>query len=699
MSVWTLLLVSVPLCVFTRALEKIELRADHALTCGQGIIHCKVKSGGPTCIQEDEHVSVSSLDAYVVQCQKQETWSLCLKVLVNVTVTDADQPVTGEGSGDEEAEEPNEEKHGGAHQEDLQNMTVAATVRVCYTYSSQHHSSTLRFTVRSSVFDDSATQQVWMSLVVEIPKAELGNSVLVHSSYLNPQKYVVLPSEEEVCSKGLNAVFCKVAPKLHKKTNHVTGAMILYVANADKERYEEFNVCQKLDRKGRCLKVEWNNASHEFEISRSSVTPCLCFEIWGKHFRTEYCPFLNETAVSGSSVSISLAETETHHKWTALVWNISAPCRLEAQLWLCRKSSGLDSSCHALNGRSQVHTRLNDSWIETDHRHWQLKGEFLQVERHPSLCVQVKVAGIDGFLGPVCPFEVERVRWSVPLVLCALLVFLSVLGAYAVQGTLKSWVSKWLKVDDVNHAAGGVKVLLVCPPDADCTITEPVCRLCSSLSAVGFSISLDLWKHSEISALGPVPWLHSCLEQVQRCGGKAVLVLTQAACERAEEWACRVAKPKLEEERKKWVKGDVQSPTCSEVFDASLSCILADYLLGRAGERFMLAQFDGQSPVTVLPEFFRELPLFSLPSQSLDFIMELTQGARKGQRVSERWVRAGALRAVSRALRAGGTGHICARLPKDPVEPGMEKTWENVPLQADQSSPALHTETSSEGYV
>ncbi|RXN21874.1 interleukin-17 receptor C-like protein [Labeo rohita] len=531
-----LLLVSVPLCIFTRAHERIELSADHALTFGQGIVHCEVKSGGPTCIQNDKHVYVSGLDAHIVQCQKQQTWRLCLKVLVNVTVTDADQPVTGDGSGDEEAEEPHEEMREGAHQEDLDNMTTGATVRVCFAYSSQHHSSTLRFTVLSSAFDDSATLQVWMSLVVEIPKAELGGSVLVHFSQQHPTKHLNIPKKEEVCSKGFDAVFCK-----------------------------------------------------------------------------------------GSSVSVSLSEAETHHKQAALVWNISAPCRLEAQLWLCRKSSGLDSSCHALNGRSRVHTRLNDSWMEADHRHW--------------------------------------VR--------------------------KCWVSRWLKVDDVNSASGGVEVLLVCPPDADHTVTEPVCRLCSSLSSVGFSVSLDLWKHSEISALGPVPWLHSCLDRVQRCRGKAVLVLTQAACERAEEWSCRVAEQKPEKGRKTWVKGDVQSSTCSEVFDASLSCILADYLLGRAGERFMLARFDGQSPVTVLPEFFRELPLFSLPSQSLDFITELTQGTRKGQKVSERWVRAGALRAasqaVSRALRgpAGPTGHTCARLPQDSVEPRTEKAWETVLLQAD----------------
>uniref|UniRef100_A0A672SBM7 Interleukin-17 receptor C-like n=1 Tax=Sinocyclocheilus grahami TaxID=75366 RepID=A0A672SBM7_SINGR len=609
MSVWPLLLVSVPLCIFTRALERIELRPDHALTCGQGIIHCEVKSGGPTCIQDDEHVYVSSLDAYIVQCQKQQTWSLCLKVLVNVTVTDADQPVTGDGSGDEKAEE----MHGGAHQEDLDNMTPAFAVCVCFSYSSQSHSSMLWFTVRSSAFDDSTTLQVWMSFVVNIPKAELGNFVLVHSSYSNSTKRVVLPSEEEACSKGLDAIFCK-APKLHKKTDNVTGAMILYVANADQERFQEFNACQKLDRKGPCVKVEWKNASHEFKISLSSVAPCLCFEIWGQFLRREYCPFLNETAVSGSSVSMSLAENKTRHRQPVLVWSLSAPCRLEAQLWLCRKGSGLDSSCHAVSSRSQVHTRLNDSWKETDNRHWQLEGEFLLVDRNPSLCMQVKVSGMDGYLGPVCPFEV-------------LITLLSITGC----------VFRWLKVDDVKSAAGGMEVLLVCPPDADCAIAELVCRQCSSLCAVGFSVSLDLWSRSEISALGPVPWLHSCMDRVQQRGGKAVLVLTQGACERAEEWGCHVAQRKPEEERQTWVNRGVQSLTCSEVFDASLSCILADYLLGQAGERFILVRFDEQSPVTTLPEFFRELPLFSLPSQSLDFIMELRRGAGKGQSVSERW--------------------------------------------------------------
>ncbi|XDV48326.1 hypothetical protein PO909_017757 [Leuciscus waleckii] len=681
MGVWALLLVSLLQWIFTQALERVELQEDHLLTCGQGIIHCKVKLGGPTCIGDDERVHVTRLDAFIVECRKQKNWSLCLKILVNVSVRDAEGAVTGDGSAEEEEEED-----------------LGVIIRLCYTFPSQRFSGTIRFTVPNSALQDSTTLQVWMSLVVEIPKAELGSEVVVHSPNTNSTKDVRIPSKEEAVTSSHWLLWFPVAPRLHRRTDPVTGAITLYVADADKWRSQEFSACQRWDRNGSCLKVEWNNTSDEFEISQGSVAPCLCFEIWGNFPRTKYCPFLNETAVSVSSVSVSLSETEAREERPALVWTLTGSCRFEAQLWVCRKSSGLDSRCHALNTRSHVHVYQNNSWIQimqdTDYKHWQLRGEFLQVERHPLLCVQVKVAGMEGSVGPVCPFEVKRTYWIFPLVLCVLLVCLSVLGAYAVQGTLKSWVFRWLKLDDVNTVSGGVELLLVCPPDSDAIVIQLMCRLGSSLSALGFTVSLDLWNRSEINALGPVPWLHSCLDRVRRSGGKAVMVLTPEACERAEQWCCRGGKP--EEET------GVQSSTCSEVFDALLSRVLGDYLLGRAGERFVLAQFDGRCTSTALPEFFRGLPLFSLPSQSLDFLMELTQGTRTGARVCERWERAGALRAASRALSGalreitGVTGHTCQRLSEDA---GTENGWETVPLQAEQSSTALYPKISTEGWV
>lgn len=183
--------------------------------------------------------------------------------------------------------------------------------------------------------------------------------------------------------------------------------------------------------------------------------------------------------------------------------------------------------------------------------------------------------------------------------------------------------------------------MLLYPPDNDQAVLGLVCRLGLSLSSLGFSVSLDLWSQAELSVLGPVPWLHSRLDRLQRQGGKVVLVLTQAAWERAEEWGSRGSRGSRGWERDTlWGRGcdedgesavGCRSPY-SDVFSASLSCILADYLQGRAGERFTLVQFESLPPGSCrpLPELFRGLPLFSLPSQSLGFLTELALGQPHG---------------------------------------------------------------------
>ncbi|XP_056585506.1 uncharacterized protein wu:fl23c11 [Triplophysa dalaica] len=664
----TLVLFSLPLYIFTEVLERVSLSEEHALTCGQGIIDCEVKPGA--CLGHDENVFVCGLKAYVVLCQtKEKTWSLCLKLLVNITVRDAvGVELAGDVSGDDKAADVLEKAHRRVLYEDEDNTT--ATVCVCYTNPSLSKSKILHFTLSSSVFDGGNTLQVWMSLVVKIREVDLGSPLTVYSFYTNSTKQVTIltPSKEEVCSMDGDVVFCKDAPRLGRRTDPITGAIILYVENADKERFQKFQTCQKLERDGKCLKVEWNDASQEFEIPRSSVAPCLCFEIWGNFPRKVHCPFLNETVVSDSNVSVSVSAIKLHNSVesdrTALIWNLTSPCRLETELWLCRKGSSVDSSCNQINDMHHAHKyqkriRRKDKWIRTDAGHWQLQGEFSQVEHSSSLCVQVKVRGIAGYLGPVCPFEVKRARWSFLLLVCVLLVCLSVLGAHAFQGALKSWISRWLKVDNMTRAAGGVEVLLVCPPDRDHEVTELICRLSSSLSTLGFNVSTDLSNRSEINSLGPIPWLHSHLDQVQICGGRAVLVLTQTTCERAKEWARRGVGEKYEP------KEAFQSSPFLDVFNASLSCILADYLQGRAGKRFMLAQVKEQSPGSVLtfPEFFQGLPFFSLPSQSLGFLMELTHGVHKGRGMARHCKRSMSLSTAAQALSGaicgltGSTGH------------------------------------------
>lgn len=170
-------------------------------------------------------------------------------------------------------------------------------------------------------------------------------------------------------------------------------------------------------------------------------------------------------------------------------------------------------------------------------------------------------------------------------------------------------------------------VVLLSPPDAEDGVSESVCRLGSLLCNQGFSVSVDQWSRNEQCTLGPLPWLHSQMLELNSHGGRAVLVLTRKALERAQEWTHRqkeVFKMKGED------KGlhQICSPY-SDVFTASLCLIQADKQLGRAIERFLLVKFDSH-PCSdrSLPELLQGLPLFKLPCQTQALLSELTVGGR-----------------------------------------------------------------------
>lgn len=260
-------------------------------------------------------------------------------------------------------------------------------------------------------------------------------------------------------------------------------------------------------------------------------------------------------------------------------------------------------------------------------------------------------------------------------------------------------------------AVGGGHVVLLYPPDDDRALPQLMCHLGSSLQALGFSVSLDLWSQAELSLLGPVPWLHSRLDRLKRQGGKVVLVLTQATWIKAEEWGARswersTAMEKSKDgEKKEAGRSYAASSRCVDVFSASLSCILADYLQGRAGERFMLVQFESLPPeppgcFRPLPELFRGLHVYSLPSQSLGFLTELA-GARQAATASARRKRAGGLRVASRALARGLSGYTAgttvlrlAGVSQSCVGVGLEDSGEMVPLQPCLITPPSSPDTS-----
>lgn len=159
-------------------------------------------------------------------------------------------------------------------------------------------------------------------------------------------------------------------------------------------------------------------------------------------------------------------------------------------------------------------------------------------------------------------------------------------------------------------------VLLLSPPDVDDGLSKSVCELSSLLRHQGFSVTPDSCCRKEQCDLGPIPWLHSQMMKLNRQDGRAVLVLTHAAVERALEWELQ---DKIKEE-----EGDHPH---SAIFKSSLFLINTDRQLGRARKRFVLVTFDSDlCRKSRLPELLLGLRLFQLPSQTKALLRELAVG-------------------------------------------------------------------------
>lgn len=517
---------------------------------------------------------------------------------------------------------------------------------------------------------------------------------------------ITIPAPKEVCPiKQFNSLIEHTVPRLHlNDTENVT--VLLQLQTIPSKQKKVFWQMSWDGIHGQPL--GWPIGESQIVISSDLIAPCLCFLVWleGENMKGKYCPFKNKTDIQNKmlhNMSVTMVESKLRSRKTGLSWNVTSPCKVQAEVQLCKKDVA-GGQCEAVTGSKN---RLSSAgWIAGDGVHWQT-GEFF-LTPHPRLCVQVKPDWMDFFSEPQCPFETDRVRWIVPLVFGFILICLAAIGVYLIQGILKGYVWKWLKDEDVKGAVGGGHVMLLYPPDdEDKRLPELLCHLGSSLQALGFTVSLDLWSQGELSALGPVPWLHSRLDRLKRQGGKVVLVLTQTTWTRAEEWgalSCEKSKLNIRGMEEDSAGSYPESSRHMDVFGASLSCILADYLQGRAGERFMLVQFEslplappgGYRP---LPRLFCGLHVYSLPSQSLGFLTELA-GSKQTASSSARRKRAGGLRMASRAFAKRLSGFMAGTnvLHLAGVSPGCvrgdeEDSGETLLLEASLTTPPSSPDT------
>ncbi|KAL6119159.1 il17rc [Pungitius sinensis] len=655
------------------ALETIDPDVPE-LSCSEGLSDCRVISDSPFGAVPDDAVDVARVRLHVVLgCSAAQECEPYLRIGIAV------QDVVGghEASGDHDPDEEdlfgsNPPAYGsGASVPPKQRALLAVYIS---SPGAHERRRTLQFKSSHSGLNQASAPRPTHQLLLTV-KTMFGTPVvvLVYAAGKHIKRNITIPSLEAVCSMNLKGTEKKCdVPRIRAvidSEKHVVLQM---------ERAEGASQCWMVQNATGEVLV-WPKGKREMVLPSNCVAPCLCLQVWceGKKLRGEFCPFKNQQDMLEGmqhSVSVLLSQSPVREGGVGLLWNVTAPCRLEAELRLCRQEVAAGGRCEEVTGSR---LSLHGGWSASREGLWKA-GEF-NVSSHPLLCVQIKLHGMKSYLEPQCPFTTSRWRWSLPIFVGLILTSLALLGAYLIRGVLKGYMWRWLKDDDVKGAVGGGHVVLLYLPDDgddhDQALPELMSHLGSCLQALGFSVSLDLWSRTELSVLGPVPWLHSRLNRLQGQGGKVVLVLTQAAWVRAEEWGAR----SLERNGDAGDKGDAP-PRCGDVFTASLSCVLGDYLQGRAGERFVLVQFKSLLPpggFRPLPELFRGLHVYSLPSQSLGFLTELA-GARRAATASARRKRAGGLRMASRALarRLSGftAGTTVLRLA------GVEDSGETVPL-------------------
>ncbi|XP_034389790.1 uncharacterized protein il17rc [Cyclopterus lumpus] len=589
---------------------------SHEVICLQVISNCTIKDEMPLIVAENNGLDVRNLTPYFELCCRDG--ALCALCLVIDTEINFNPETDMEDEG-----------HSGNDEEDYSEESVRnpkASVTLCYTAASaMPMCKKVEFTVNHAAL----TQKNWAKFSVVINKpagVSFSSHVTVYSSKPSHlSREVVAPSLDNVCSQAQQERVeqCRV-PRVSSVINQERNQVELQFAGRNKSL---LYVCIQYEQNGRCQ--TWNRTP----IPLYSVTTCMCLQVWNEVQlrRSLSCPFINTDFLQKNvwqNVSVSVRQGQMSNYRPMLWWNLSAPCRLEGEVWPCLR----ETTCREIKGfRQQL---ANSTWRQNSKGQWEKTGVFEEIKLQLSPCVMVKVKGMGDELGPFCLKNSGRRRWILLVVGIMLLVCLTVLVCYLLHDFVKKWVWSWghgglVKIGRRGH------VVLLSPPDMDDRVSESVCRLGSQLCNKGFSVSVDQCSRKEQCTLGPLPWLHSQLLELNSRGGRVVLVLTRKALERAKEWTHRNTEVIK-------TKGDdmdlpqICSPY-SDIFTASLCLIQADNQQGRAGERFLLVTLDSHpSSDRSLPELLQGLPLFQLPSHSQALFSELTVGRTgrgSGQRI------------------------------------------------------------------
>ncbi|XP_074861687.1 interleukin-17 receptor C isoform X2 [Carettochelys insculpta] len=455
--------------------------------------------------------------------------------------------------------------------------------------------------------------------------------------------------------------------------------------------------------------------AQNYSLPATQRLPCLCLQVWPDipdPPRTSLCPFLQDPAAWARLWA--QAQMKLRLAGGTLSCSVSAPCAVPAELMPCwrLKRAG---PCHALPhlrqrltlpGRQEFQTLLPHPnlcvQVRSDGqvRLMQCLQEgvvrsrpadlLLMETRDPqgtmslcameqgacvplasSTCMGVGVGALERQLqqdvqsgqclrvwraegsaagaGWACSLEKYlRVRWVLLWMggllgtACVLLLFLRR------KEELKGWL-KMLKEDySLGGALRGQRALVIYAPD-HAGFERLVGTLACALRRLQLEVSVDLWSRAELQAVGPMQWLHAQRLRVLQEGGTVVLLFSRGAVARCTQWLL-------------WKPGELLPPEDPySTFSASLNCILPDFLAGTVAGRYLAACFEDLLQPADVPELFRSVPIFTLPSQLPTFLQALVGTALTGEqkrslKQHSLWISASLQRAIRECQRQEALG-------------------------------------------
>ncbi|XP_063559696.1 interleukin-17 receptor C isoform X43 [Gorilla gorilla gorilla] len=566
----------------------------------------------------------------VLRCQKETDCDLCLRVAVHLAVHG-------------HWEEPEDEKKfGGAADsgvEEPRNASLQAQVVLSFQAYPTARCVLLEVQVPAALVQFG---QSVGSVVYDCFEAALGSEVRIWS-YTQPRYEKELNHTQQL-------------PALPWLNVSADGDNVHLVLNVSEEQH--FGLSLYWNQVQGPPKPRWHKnltGPQIITLNHTDLVPCLCIQVWPLEpdsVRTNICPFREDPRAHRN-----LWQAARLRLLTLQSWLLDAPCSLPAEAALCWRALGGDP-CQPLVpplSWENVTVDVNSSEkLQLQECLWAdslgpLKDDVLLLETRgpqdnrslcalePSGCTSLPSRAStlwDDDLGALwaCPMDKYiHKRWALVWLACLLFAAALSLILLLKKDHAKGWL-RLLKQDVRSGAAARGRAALLLYSADDSGFERLVGALASALCQLPLRVAVDLWSRRELSAQGPVAWFHAQRRQTLQEGGVVVLLFSPGAVALCSEW----------------LQDGVSGPGAHgphDAFRASLSCVLPDFLQGRAPGSYVGACFDRLLHPDAVPALFRTVPVFTLPSQLPDFLGALQQPrAPRSGRLQER------AEQVSRAL-------------------------------------------------